>query len=391
MRRLKSALSIVALSVLALCFGTSEPAHAFTHAVAVTVDEDGTPFILDSSGSVWGYLRPDELLEPIKLPNLSHIKQIVPFAALTLNGHVFTWDYDSPACPVATPPDNGDEYYGEPELRDEAYSVPHEVPGLNNVVSISGMARHFLALRRDGSVVEFGKKLSILPSALDQCAALSSAELMPKLDVVSSITNAIAVATDGTSNGVLERNGFFYGWGRVLLDKNWREESRGLNWTNQTKIFVGTDKTSIAINGFLVALSRNKRAYYWGVCETSVPHSNDIVLAGDADSITEIGKISLSPNQDERNAYVLSNGKVVLLYPPGTTSLNAGCTLAILSSRKEPEVVSQMPVKATDAALPIGLGVEDSWLLMVGADGSLWKIKILLAGGFTDLTNVNLP
>lgn len=390
---------IVALSAVALCSGIDQPAHAYTHAVAVTVDEDDTPFVLDSSGAVWGYLQPDQLLDPVKLPNLAHIKQIVPFAALTQYGYVFTWDRNVTACESESPPANGNEYGGGPENRDLTYSVPHQVPGLANIVAISGDQRHFLALRQDGKVFEFGEKLSmeladgIQPGLIDPCATLPSADIMDRPEVVSPISDAIAVATSADTDEVLERSGFVYAWGggNLYAMKDWRSASN--DWQNIQKTFIGTDKKSISLGAYLIALSRDGKAYYWGNCRSTLGGGKDLRMVGVADNISGIKKVVSFAGGNSLNAYLLSDGKMALILPPVSASANTDCSWQDIFSQAPPILISQMPAKVIDAAFPAGgPNLADFSILMVGSDGSLWKISAdAYHSDLDNLTNIDLP
>lgn len=376
---------IAAFCALTLTLLSCQFAHAFTRAVAITIDDDDTPFVLDSSGSVWGYLQPDQLLQPIKLPNLAHIKQIVPFAALTKDGHVFTWDLKGPACP----PDG----YDGAQRRDVTYSMPHEIPGLNDVISIAGADRHFLALRADGTVVQFGAKLGAEGLAffqnvvLDACSALPRAYRMPRPANVTSISGAIAVATDGGTDGVLSRNGFFYYWGFDELMGNYRWQNHDEDRIH--KISVGTDKKSLTMEGPFIALLGNHQAYYWGACRTGGRMDSFRVLAGQKDNIANIDKILLGFD-DNRNGYVLSDGRIVLDYVPGTIFKDSECSDGVFDKQPEPKFVTKMPVPAVDAVLPSFLAVSS--LIVVGNDGSLWTNNGSRGlQGPIELTNIDLP
>jgi hypothetical protein len=396
MRFPKSSFLIVAAILIVLCLTLEQPAQGYTHAIAVTIDEDDTPFVLDSTGAVWGYLQPDKLIEPERLPNLGHIKQIVPFAALTQDGHVFTWDRDGPACAPPLPQPNSADDSAGPEPRDLTYSAPHQVPGLNNIISISGDERHFLALRRDGKVLEFGEKLSIelaagiRPGMIDPCAALPIADKMTTPKVIPPISGAIAIATSQIANKVLERNGFVYSWYGGQLDtvRDWHSVSE--DWQSIQKTFIGTDKMSISLGAYLIALSRDGKAYYWGHCRSTLGGGKDLQMVGVADDIAGIKKIVSAAGGSSLNAYLLANGKMVLVLPPVPASANTDCSDQDIFSQSPPVFVSQMPTKVIDAAFPASDLAYS--ILMVGSDGTLWKINaVTYHGGLRDLTNINLP
>jgi alpha-tubulin suppressor-like RCC1 family protein len=361
----------------------SSAACAFTHAVQVTVDGDSTPFVLDAGGSVWGFLRPDYFLDPVKLLKLTNIVQIVPFAALTSDGHVFTWDYSShKPC-----------YFSQGEIdRTVTYTVPSEVFGLDKVVFIAGNTRHFLALRRDGSVVEFGRKLNLGGDFQDRCAALLTEEKMPRPKIISSVKAAKTIAVNARTSAVLDQDGFFYSWGKVIPGRNWHQDLKiQLPADNPRKIFIGTDKISIGINDeYLIALSDNGKAYYWGSCEYGMPGWTNL-LTGSTDGITGIKKVILPDNPGSLHVDVLSAGGVIMLYPPDRSNFVGSCSSDQDIHGTYAESVPDVPVKIIDAAFPIGQGTTGNALVMVGTDGSLWMTTPNYTGGFSHVENVSIP
>jgi alpha-tubulin suppressor-like RCC1 family protein len=362
--------------------------NAYAGAVAVVADADGTAFFLDDEGSVWAFTKPDQIQGLVKLPNLSHIRQIVPFAALEDNGHVKTWDYSqNTIC-------RSDE--GGPLGRDVAYSTPKEVEGLSGVISISGIDRHFIALLKDGDVVQFGRKLigsieNLEPSA---CTPVFKLDMLETPERLPNIKNVISISAGTASNSVLTSDGNVYSWGHLAFTDKWKMNlHRNILSSNPEDIFVGTNKITIFTgSNHLFALDRTGIVRVWGVCLDG-SNNQGSVLSGAVQSVTAVKKIVINPASDSfPSAYILKDGQLVLSFPPDETGVNGWCNRGALpSSQSTGQVVSGLPIKVKDVALLDGSELANDWIFVIGIDGSVWKTLRNPLGGNSGFSNVSFP
>jgi len=142
----------------------------------------------------------------------------------------------------------------------------------------------------------------------------------------------------------------------------------------------------------LIALSRDGKAYYWARCRSTLGAGKGLQMVGVADDITGINKVVSFPEGGHPDAYLLSDGRMALVFPPDPASDNTYCIDLVMITKTPPVFVSKMPVRVIDAAFPAGDLGDFFSILMVGSDGSLWKINVITYPvGLTNLTNINLP
>jgi len=378
MRTTQSSAFIMTLNALALFVGFCQPARASISVAAVTVANNDTPFILDRSGTVWGFTDPNDLEGWVQIKGLPPIKQLAPFVALTQDGRVFTWGFTHPLTP-------------SPNSQYVTYTTAKEVLGLNGVVSVygndtpvldtgylDGEGLHFLAILKDGRVAEFGEKfvgtrlvkVGVGPGA--EFVSVVKSQRLADPQLIRSISQAVSATIQGINETILSANGFAYRWGLFLRDRQDPVQFHTLE--NPIKIFVGDDQEKVYSDYDLASLSRDGTLSYWGVCVSGSPN----VLNGIKDNVVNIRKFATSYG-GWPDVYLLTNGRVVASYPPGRSLLAEQCISTTGTARQvEPKFIKDLPVKIVDIAYPVSVLSAGNlyWVLMVGVDGSLWKIGI---------------
>jgi hypothetical protein len=334
-------------------------AQAQTDAVATAVGDDDTPFILDSNGKVWGFSSPDRLDGWVQIAGLPPVQQLVPFAALTQDGRVFTWGLTQPLQPASP-------------AQAVTYTQPMQVAGLSDVAAIygadsDGSNGHFLAVLRDGRVAMFGQRLAGTQG--------SGADAAP--EIVPSITDVVSAAVSDASETVLTSDGYAYSWGQL-----------GLNGTAQfhapsspVKIFVGADKQFVYANGdYVAALSGDGTLHHWGMCGPGAA-AGTAALAGTTDNVLGVRKYVKTARNEAPDVYLLYDGRIAVSYPPGRSWAGGACTAGIAATMQPiPKYIDGVPVKIADIAYPVAVGSGENWVLMVGTDGSLWKAGVAVDG-----------
>ena len=135
--------ALFAASITFFLFPAS-PSYA-SNIAAITVAPMGIPFLLDDEGQVWAFRKPLSFEEPIKLPNLNHIKKIAPYIAVDTNGQVYTWSLN----PIKTD-------WGEDGLNEAVYNTPQRVENLQGVTLVASSGdNYFVAVIGNKDIVEW--------------------------------------------------------------------------------------------------------------------------------------------------------------------------------------------------------------------------------------------
>ncbi|HYP62246.1 MAG TPA: hypothetical protein VEQ16_00075, partial [Acidocella sp.] len=296
------------MGVLAAWFCPGRFAQAQTDVIAASVGDDDTPFILDSTGKVWGFSTPDHLDGWVQIAGLPPVRQLVPFAALTQDGRVFTWGLTQPASSRA---------------QAVSYTAPLQVAGLSDVAAIfggdsDGTDGHFLALLRDGRVAMFGRSL----------AGSQGVAGDPAVEIVPAIANAVSAAVSDASETVLTSDGYAYSWGQLRLDGGTQFHAPA----SPVKIFVGADKQFVYGNAdYVAALSGDGTLHHWGMCVSGAANSG-MALAGVTDNVLGVRKYVKTARNEAPDVYLLYDGRVAVAYPPGRSWAGGACTAGIAAT-----------------------------------------------------------
>jgi hypothetical protein len=344
----------VFMGVLAAWSGAGRFAEAQTDVIAAAVGDDDTPFILDSTGKVWGFSAPDKLAGWVEITGLPPVQQLVPFAALTQDGRIFTWSLAQPASQTAP------------------YTQPVQVAGLNDAMAIygadsNGHDGHYLAVMRDGTVAMFGQTLAgTTPSAGDPAPA-----------IVPGLTDVVSAAVSDTSETALTSDGYAFSWGEL-------GGAGGTHFyppASPVKIFVGADKQFVFANAdYVAALAGDGSLHHWGMCVSGAA-GGGTALAGVTDNVLGVRKYVKTARNEAPDVYLLYDGRVAVAYPPGRSWAGGACTAGIAATMQPiPKYIGGVPVKVTDVAYPVAVGSGQNWVLMVGSDGSLWKAGVAADG-----------
>jgi hypothetical protein len=255
----------IKLGIFILILFISLPVNA-SNIVEIAVATENIPFLLDDKGQVWAFRKPLSFEEPIKLPNLNHIKKIVPYIAVDTSGQVFTWSLNA-----------ADSQWDESGISKATYTAPQRVENLKGVTSIAYSDMHFVAVIEDRDIVDwevlrdprsfrvigYGPIHTIISRKGVRAVAVAS---RPK---VMSITGTVyKPATE--SLVALFDDGTVMGWGitptgRTTEDATWQS-------VLLTKLLGATD---IAMNlSNIVILSADGVPRYWGGCDLYGKNAN---------------------------------------------------------------------------------------------------------------------
>lgn len=136
---MKGVARLLALACRAVLVLAITASSALAHFVDVAVSSIGIPFLLDDDGNVWAFKEPLSLGGIAKLPGLSEIQDIAPFAAVNKQGDVFVWSLDRRTA-VTTPDVN----------ILAVYTVPKRLTGVRNTALIASSGQERLVIAEKG-------------------------------------------------------------------------------------------------------------------------------------------------------------------------------------------------------------------------------------------------
>ena len=130
----------------------------------------------------------------------------------------------------------------------------------------------------------------------------------------------------------------------------------------------------------------------WGVCLDGSPEEGNII-SGATENVRKVKKIIISPDSGySPSGYILEDGELALLYTPDVAGLIEQCGIKrAANALPSPEIVPGPSVGIRDAALMVGLELGNNWVLMVGVDGSVWRILRGPVGGYASLSKIQFP
>ncbi|NOK22049.1 Ig-like domain-containing protein [Corallococcus carmarthensis] len=176
--------------------------RGYTHVLVLAEDRTVWAFGANNAGQLGDDSTKSASDVPVKVVGLTDVVQVAAgsehSAALRADGTVWTWGRNS----------SGNLGLGTKDS--DSHARPAQVPGLTDVVDIAAGKDHTLALRANGSVVAWGLGLN---GQLGQ--GLSGADGTSAVPVaVLNLTNATAVAANGTISFALRADGTVVGWGQ---------------------------------------------------------------------------------------------------------------------------------------------------------------------------------
>lgn len=281
------------------------------------IEENGElhaePYImaLDDMGNVyaWGANKrgmlgtgsdADYLDEPTKIESLSYIESISVngsrAAAIDLDGNVYCWGY------------NGTDYYYADKDNEEFVTVPTQVEGLSDVVSVS-VGSHVLALDKYGKVYGFGN------GDYKQLCGRASTNFPVEITEVSDLDIREVFADNGYSV-FLSDDGSLYGSGNnchLFSDVAYD------NYTYPVSISAPDDiKRLVSGSSILMAQTRSGEVYAWGLeGDFGAFGAGEAVVLSDTPVQTDItqlmtkGEYAYSRNGDNilkiEDAYIYDN------------------------------------------------------------------------------------
>jgi len=329
---------------------------------SVVMDDDSIPFVLDTNGDVWAFKHPLDPSEAFKLPKLHHIKKILPYLALSDDGHVYTWALsEKNQFPVIVddPPELGD---AKMKAFQAIYDAPKELKDLSNVSDIDEGNGHFAAIVNHNQIYEWGnisplKKINFMPT--------------PKLTYTHDGINSIA--TDNATTIVLLNNKTIVGWGfnYARLGSDTTEE---FSPQNPAIIKAPESITRVFLTSHTIALSDNGNVYFWGDCWIK-KDAKVQGIKGVLGVVNGVADMTVDKIDDNRfpNAFVKKDGSVWLAVAPepeNTDRCQDASNTDIIDTPSVP--IKGMPTKALTIAMG-GDGLMTPYnIIALGIDNTLW-------------------
>lgn len=328
--------------------------------VEIAVAPRDIPFLLDDEGQVWAFRKPQFLEEPIKLPNLNHIKKIAPYIAVDTSGRVFTWSLNT----VKTD-------WDQESISEAVYNVPQKVDGLQGVTSIASSGYdYFVAVVgnkeiRDWSTIQDkpgagtvtnGPIRTVISRAGVKAVAATS---RPK---VVSIKGAILKPVTETMVALFD-DGTVMGWGITPSEPATEEATR--NGMLLTKL---PGAAGIAMNDVhTVILSADGVPIFWGGCGPYVAKDSNghpWSPSGVNGQVVEIKEMAINQGNDNvlPDAFIKRDGSVWAAYAP--SPVDKDCIRSGGDKRRAWQLTA-------GAAAAIQVAAADS-IFMLDAERKLW-------------------
>jgi alpha-tubulin suppressor-like RCC1 family protein len=189
-------------------------------------------------------------VSPVAIENISQVVAIAPASSsnrafLALKSDRTVWMLDSNYSPTQT------------TATISGYSSPINVQGLTDVVQISTGLQHFAALKSDGTVWTWGVNNS------GQLGHGTFTSFVATPTQVPGLANVASIHCGKFSIHVIKRDGSVWAWGGGALG-----DGRGINSTSATATeipLLSQRVVSIAGDAHYVAITRNGKAYAWGL------------------------------------------------------------------------------------------------------------------------------
>lgn len=202
---------------------------------------------LKADGTVWAWGATNHSvgskLKPTLLTDISNVIKVdaggLFSIALKNDGTVWTWGI------------NNSEQLGHSDMF-SYNTTPTMVPGLNNIVNISGGADHVLALKSDGTVWAWGN------SYANGRTTKSSIPMQ-----IPGLNNVIEISAGSGGSLALKSDGTVWAWGYNI----WGQLGNGTNMHSVTPVRVSGLENVISISYgcfFGIALKKDGTVWTWG-------------------------------------------------------------------------------------------------------------------------------
>lgn len=323
---------------------------------SIAMDSSSIPFILDDKGDVWAFKAPMMLDEAVKLPNLHHIKKIVPFMALAEDGQVYTWELTK-------------ESKWEDELNlDAGYTEPKLVKGLSHVTDIDASGNYFVAVEDNQRVYEWGEKFTNFLNGAKQ--------VIPDPKLIYTHAGIKSVSTLGYRIVVLLEDNTIAGWGNNQQGQMGGDGRANILPEQFASFTLPEPIAAVFTAGYTIALTKSGRAFFWGDC-TRVDNQKADTTKADSGTMTDIAAIATSKAGDELfpDLYLKKDGSVWLEYAPIPKNIKQCQYFSRVYNYNSP---TYSPKGMTVPAIAIangGGGVSLYNAIALGTDNTLWGIS----------------
>jgi hypothetical protein len=360
--------NLISIAVLLLLLLSARPVHA-SNIVDIAVDEWGIPFVLDDRGHVWGFRKPLEFGEPVKLPNLEHIKKIAPYIAVDADGRVFTWSINDAEVEMI-----------EDRIDKVGYTAPQRFGDLQGVTLVAYSIRHFVAVIDNRDIVGwvgipppmgvgfgidgYGPIRKVISrKGVKAIAATTGGKMIPVAGGIPYLKEFFGLAA-------LFDDGAVMGWG--ITPTGGVAEQADTQGVLLTKV---SDATALAMSGkYTVILAANGTPHFWDECGegfTKTPEGLLLPLSGVDGTkgyLTDVTGMALTLN-GAGAAFIKRDGTVwFALYPLPPPFHDRLCP-------HNPAVYYHRPMQQLPAgkAAAVRAAAGNHFLYMLDADHRLWS------------------